>query len=109
MLPVPMANFHTEVIKPSPMQEDMIKSLADRAEEIRAGRVDPSVDNMLKITNDGRKLALDMRLLQPLAPDSDTSKISVCARNVYGIWERTREKRGAQLVLCDCVAIRCYK
>ena len=101
MLPVPKANFHTEVIKPSPMQEDMIKSLADRAEEIRAGHVDPSVDNMLKITNDGRKLALDMRLVNPLAPDSDTSKTSICARNVYSIWERTQEKRSAQLVFCD--------
>ena len=79
----------------------MIKSLADRAEEIRAGHVDPSVDNMLRITNDGRKLALDMRLVNPLAPDSDTSKISICARNVYTIWERTQEQRSAQLVFCD--------
>lgn len=101
MLPVPKANFHTEIIKPSPMQEDMIKSLADRAEEIRAGHVDPSVDNMLKITNDGRKLALDMRLVNPLAPDSDTSKTSICARNVFSIWERTQEQRSAQILFCD--------
>ena len=101
MLPVPKANFHTEVIKPSPMQEDMIKSLADRAEEIRAGHVDPSIDNMLKITNDGRKLALDMRLVNPLATDSDTSKTSICARNVFSIWERTQEQRSTQLVFCD--------
>ena len=101
MLPVPKANFHTEVIKPSPMQEDMIKSLADRAEEIRAGNVDPSVDNMLKITNDGRKLALDMRLVNPLAPDIENSKASICARNVYSIWERTREQKSAQIVFCD--------
>ena len=100
-LPVPKANFHTEVIKPSPMQEDMIKSLADRAEEIRAGRVNPSVDNMLRITNDGRKLALDMRLINPLAPDSDTIKTSICARNVFSIWERTQEQRSTQLVFCD--------
>src|SRR5574344_1728732 len=100
-LPVPKSNFHTEVIKPSPMQRDMIKSLADRAEEIRAGHVDPSIDNMLKITNDGRKLALDMRLVNPLAPDSDTSKTSICARNVFSIWERTQEQRSAQLVFCD--------
>lgn len=100
-LPVPKANFHTEVIKPSPMQQDMIKDLADRAEEIRAGIVDPSVDNMLKITNDGRKLALDMRLVQPLASDSDTSKITICALNVFSIWERTKEQRSAQLVFCD--------
>ena len=83
------------------MQEDMIKSLADRAEEIRAGHVDPSVDNMLRITNDGRKLALDMRLVNPLAPNSDTNKTSICARNVYAIWERTQEQRSAQLVFCD--------
>ncbi len=100
-LPVPKANFHTEVIKPSPMQENMIKSLADRAEEIRAGHVDPSIDNMLKITNDGRKLALDMRLVNPLATDSDTSKTSICARNVFSIWERTQEQRSTQLVFCD--------
>ena len=100
-LPVPKANFHTEVIKPSPMQEDMVKSLADRAEKIRAGDVDPSVDNMLKITNDGRKLALDMRLINPLAPDSDTNKASICARNVYSIWERTQAQRSTQLVFCD--------
>ena len=100
-LPVPKANFHTEVIKPSPMQQDMVKSLANRAEEIRAGNVDPSIDNMLKITNDGRKLALDIRLVNPLAPDSDTSKTSICARNVYSIWERTQEQKSAQLVFCD--------
>ena len=100
-LPVPKANFHTEVIKPSPMQQDMIKSLADRAEEIRAGNVDPSIDNMLKITNDGRKLALDMRLINPLAPDTENSKTSICARNVYSIWERTQEQKSAQLVFCD--------
>ncbi|MBQ5865143.1 MAG: DEAD/DEAH box helicase family protein, partial [Oscillospiraceae bacterium] len=100
-LPVPRANFHTEVIKPSPMQQDMIKSLADRAEEIRAGNVDPSIDNMLKITNDGRKLALDMRLVNPLAPDTEDSKTSICARNVYSIWEQTQEQKSAQLVFCD--------
>ena len=100
-LPVPKANFHTKVIKASPMQQDMIKSLADRAEEIRAGNVDPSIDNMLKITNDGRKLALDMRLVNPLAPDTENSKTSVCAQNVYSIWERTQEQKSAQLVFCD--------
>ena len=100
-LPVPKANFRTEVLKPSPMQQDMIKSLADRAEKIRAGMVDPSVDNMLRITNDGRKLALDMRLVNPLAPDDENGKVSVCAKNVYDIWERTREQRSAQLVFCD--------
>ena len=100
-LPVPKANFHTEVIKPSEIQKEMIKGLAERAEKIRAGGVDPHVDNMLRITNDGRKLALDMRLIQPLAPDDPDGKVAVCARNVYRIWEQTKEKRSAQLVFCD--------
>ena len=100
-LPVPKANFHTEVIKPSEIQKEMIKGLAERAEKIRAGGVDPHVDNMLRITNDGRKLALDMRLIQPLAPDDPNGKVAVCARNVYRIWEQTKEKRSAQLVFCD--------
>ena len=100
-LPVPKANFHTEVIQPSELQKEMIKGLAERAEKIRAGGVDPHVDNMLRITNDGRKLALDMRLIQPLAPDDPNGKVAVCARNVYRIWEQTKEKRSAQLVFCD--------
>ena len=108
-LPVPKANFHTEVIQPSEFQKEMIKGLAERAEKIRAGGVDPHVDNMLRITNDGRKLALDMRLIQPLAPDDPDGKVAVCARNVFRIWEQTKEKRSAQLVFCDRVAIRCYK
>ncbi|WP_242622560.1 helicase-related protein [Intestinimonas timonensis] len=100
-LPVPKANFHTEVIKPSEIQQEMIKGLAERAEKICAGGVDPHVDNMLRITNDGRKLALDMRLIQPLAPDDPDGKVAVCARNVYRIWEQTKEKRSTQLVFCD--------
>lgn len=100
-LPVPKANFHTEVVKPSEIQKEMIKGLAERAEKIHAGGVDPHVDNMLRITNDGRKLALDMRLIQPLAPDDPNGKVAVCARNVYRIWEQTKEKRSAQLVFCD--------
>ena len=100
-LPVPKANFHTEVIQPSELQKEMIKGLAERAEKIRAGGVDPHVDNMLRITNDGRKLALDMRLIQPLAPDDPDGKVAVCARNVCRIWEQTKEKRSAQLVFCD--------
>jgi len=100
-LPVPKANFHTEVIKPSELQKEMEAGLAERAEAIRAGNVDPSVDNMLKITNDGRKLALEMRLMNPLAADDENNKTSVCARNVYRIWERTKEYRSAQLVFCD--------
>ena len=100
-LPVPKANFHTEVIQPSELQKEMIKGLAERAEKIRAGGVDPHVDNMLRITNDGRKLALDMRLIIPLAADDPDGKVAVCARNVYRIWEQTKEKRSAQLVFCD--------
>ena len=100
-LPVPKANFHTEVIKPSEIQQEMIKGLAERAEKIRGGGVDPHVDNMLRITNDGRKLALDMRLIQPLAPDDPDGKVAVCARNLYRIWEQTKEKRSTQLVFCD--------
>ena len=100
-LPVPKANFHTEVVKPSEIQKEMIRGLAERAEKIHAGGVDPHVDNMLRITNDGRKLALDMRLIQPLAPDDPDGKVAVCARNVFRIWEQTKEKRSAQLVFCD--------
>ena len=100
-LPVPKANFHTEVIKPSELQQEMIAGLAERAEAIRKGGVDPKVDNMLRITNDGRKLALDMRLINPLSPDDENGKIAVCARNVFRIWENTKETLGAQLVFCD--------
>ena len=100
-LPVPKANFHTEVIKPTEIQQEMVARLAERAEKIRAGGVDPKVDNMLRITNDGRKLALDMRLINPLAADDPNGKVSTCARNVFRIWEQTTEHRGAQLVFCD--------
>ena len=100
-LPVPKANFHTEVIQPSELQQEMVRGLAERAEAIRAGGVDPRVDNMLRITNDGRKLALDMRLINPLAADDPNGKATTCARNVIRIWEQTREQRSAQLVFCD--------
>ena len=100
-LPVPKANFHTEVTKPTEIQQEMVAGLAERAEKIRAGGVDPKVDNMLRITNDGRKLALDMRLINPLAADDPNGKVSTCARNIFRIWEQTTEQRGAQLVFCD--------
>ena len=100
-LPVPKANFHTEVIQPSELQQEMVRGLAERAEAIRAGGVDPRVDNMLRITNDGRKLALDMRLINPLAADDPNGKVATCARNVIRIWEQTKEQRSAQLVFCD--------
>ena len=108
-LPVPKANFHTEVIQPSELQQEMVRGLAKRAELIRGGGVDPKTDNMLRITNDGRKLALDMRLINPLAADDPNGKVATCARNVIRIWEQTRKQRSAQLVFCDRVAIRCYK
>lgn len=100
-LPVPKANFHTEVIHPSELQQEMVRGLAKRAEDIRNGGVDPRVDNMLRITNDGRKLALDMRLVNPLAADDPNGKVSVCARNVFDIWQRTQAQRSAQMVFSD--------
>ena len=100
-LPVPKANFHAEVIQPSELQQEMVRGLAERAEDIRAGGVDPKTDNMLRITNDGRKLALDMRLINPLAMDDPNGKVATCARNVIQIWQQTRERRSAQLVFCD--------
>ena len=100
-LPVPKANFHTEVIQPSELQQEMVRGLAERAEAIRAGGVDPRVDNMLRITNDGRKLALDMRLINPLAADDPNGKVATCARNIIRIWEQTKGLRSAQLVFCD--------
>ena len=100
-LPVPKANYETVVCKPSEMQKEMVSSLAERADAVRNGAVDPSVDNMLLITNDGRKLALDQRLLNPMLPDFEGSKVNVCAGNVYRIWEETKEERLTQLVFCD--------
>ena len=100
-LPVPEAVFHNEVIKPSELQKEAITGLAERAEAVRGGNIDPSVDNMLKITNDGRKLALDMRLFNPLAPDDENGKVATCARNVFRIWDEGKEERTTQLVFCD--------
>ena len=108
-LPVPKANYHNIVLKPSEQQKEMVEALGKRAERVRNGMVDSSVDNMLLITNDGRKLALDQRLLNPMLPDSDTSKINACAENVFEIWQNTADQRSAQMVFCDRVAIRCYK
>lgn len=100
-LPVPKANYKTVVCKPSEMQKEMVSSLAERADAVRSSAVDPSVDNMLLITNDGRKLALDQRLLNPMLPDFEESKVNVCAGNIYRIWEDTKEQRLTQLVFCD--------
>ena len=100
-LPVPEAHFHNVAVKPSEMQKEMVASLAERAEKVRGGGVDSSVDNMLKITNDGRKLALDQRMLNDMLPDFEDSKINACVDNIYRIWEGTADKKSAQLVFCD--------
>ena len=100
-LPVPRAQIHNVAIPPTEQQKRMVESLSERAEQVRSGSVSPEQDNMLLITNDGRKLALDQRLMQPLLPDAENSKVSACARNVYDIWARTVDDRSAQLVFCD--------
>ena len=100
-LPVPEAEYHNEVIKPSDFQREMVASFAERAENVRKGVVKPYEDNMLKITNDGRKLALDQRLNNPMLPDEDTSKVNACLDNIYRIWLESSEQRSAQLVFCD--------
>ncbi len=100
-LPVPDVEYETIVIEPSQHQKDMVASLVERAEIVRARGVDPSVDNMLKITNDGRKLALDQRLINENLPSEEGGKVSICANNVYKIWENTRDKSLAQLIFCD--------
>ncbi|WP_244090694.1 N-6 DNA methylase [Anaerostipes hadrus] len=100
-LPVPEAKYHNIAVKPSEMQKEMIASLAERAEQVRGGGVDSSVDNMLKITNDGRKLALDQRMINDMLPDFEGSKINACVDNIYRIWEENADKKSAQLVFCD--------
>lgn len=100
-LPVPEAKYHNIAVKPSEMQKEMVASLAERAEQVRGGGVDSSVDNMLKITNDGRKLALDQRMLNDMLPDFEGSKINACVDNIYRIWEENIDKKSAQLVFCD--------
>ena len=100
-LSVPEAEYINEVLKPSEIQQDMVSAFADRAEAVRSGLVEPTVDNMLKITNDGRKCALDQRLLNDMLPDEADSKVNRCAKNAYDIWEETAEKKSTQLIFCD--------
>ena len=100
-LPVPEAEFHNVSVKPSEHQKEMIKSLSERADKVRNGEVDSTVDNMLKITNDGRKLALDQRLLNPMLPDFENSKVNACVDNVYNIWKESTPNKSAQLLFCD--------
>ncbi len=100
-LPVPEAEYVNEVLKPSTEQQEMVKTFAQRAEAVRAGGVDPAKDNMLRITNDGRKCALDQRLLNDMLPDAEESKANRCVENAFEIWERTRQDKSAQMIFCD--------
>ncbi len=100
-LPVPKANFHNIAVKPTEHQKQIVESLSERAEKVRNKMVDSSVDNMLLITNDGRKLALDQRLFNEMLPDDPNSKVAACVDNVYGIWERTTPQKSTQLIFCD--------
>ena len=100
-LPVPEAKFETVVVKPSEIQKDMVQSLSERAAEVHSGTVDPSVDNMLKITSDGRKIGLDQRLMNPITPDDPNSKLNTCVNNVLRIWNETKEDKLTQLIFCD--------
>lgn len=108
-LPVPEAVYEDVVLKPSEYQQDMVKDLSERAEAVRNRLVDPSQDNMLKITNDGRKLALDQRLINPMLPDDGDSKSNACVEKALEIWKETAAEKSTQLIFCDRVAIRCYK
>ena len=100
-LPVPTVNYHNIKTKPSEIQTEMVASLAKRAEKVRAKLVEPNIDNMLKITNDGRKLALDQRMIDPMLPDDPESKVNACVDNVYRIWEEHADTKATQLVFCD--------
>ena len=100
-LPVPTVNYHNIKTKPSEIQTEMVASLAKRAEKVRARLVEPNIDNMLKITNDGRKLALDQRMIDPMLPDDPDSKVNACVDNVYRIWEEHADTKATQLVFCD--------
>jgi len=100
-LPVPEVEYRNIALKPSDHQRDIVESLAERAEKVRAGDVDPTVDNMLKITNDGRKLALDQRLVNEILPDNKNSKVNACVENAFDVWEKNKDKGLTQLVFCD--------
>ena len=100
-LPVPEVEYHNIAVKPSQVQKEMVASLGERAEKIRGGNVDSSVDNMLKVTNDGRKLALDQRMMNPMLPDEEGSKVNACVNEVYRIWEENSDKKLTQLLFCD--------
>ena len=100
-LPVPEAEYINEVLQPSEEQADLVSSFADRAEIVRARLVEPTEDNMLKITNDGRKCALDQRLINDMLPDCPESKVNLCVKNAFDIWKETSKIRSAQIIFCD--------
>ena len=100
-LPVPEVEYHNIAVKPSQVQKEMVASLGERAEKIRDGGVNSHEDNMLKVTNDGRKLALDQRMMNPLLPDEEGSKVNACVDNIYRIWEKHADTKATQLVFCD--------
>jgi len=100
-LPTPDFENINVVVKPSEIQQEMVKSLGERAENIRNGGVDATIDNMLKITNEERKLALDQRLMNPLLPDAENSKVKSCLDNIYKIWNENKDKKSTQMVFCD--------
>ena len=108
-LPVPDARFETVVVQPSSVQKEMVAALSDRAAKVHSGMVDPSEDNMLRITSDGRKIGLDQRLLDPMLPDEPGSKVNACVEKVLAIWKDGQADRLTQMIFCDSVAIRCYK
>lgn len=100
-LKVPEAEYETIVTKPTDEQKEVLKGISERADRVRDRRVEPEEDNMLKITNDGKKLALDQRLINPLLPDDPDSKVNVCVKNIFSIWDKTRDNRSTQLVFSD--------
>ena len=108
-LPTPTPHYETVVVQPTEIQKAMVQSLSERAGKVHSGSVDPRVDNMLKITSDGRKLGLDQRLINPLLPDDPGSKVNACINNIFRIWQDGADEKLTQLVFCDSVAIRCYK
>ena len=108
-LPVPEVEYHNVVAKPTEVQQGLVQELSERAAAIHSGSVDPSIDNMLKVTSDGRKLGLDQRIINPDFPDQDGSKVNLCVENILQVWRDGKEDKLTQLVFCDSVAIRCYK
>jgi len=103
----PNAIYRTVVVKPSELQKQMVGDLSERAATVHTGRIDPHIDNLLKITRDGRKIGLDQRLMNPLLPDFPGSKVNACMENIYNVWRETAANRLTQLCFCDCAATRC--